>query len=79
MNGAGKWKINVTKLYGDPFRRLPKCVMNLFVVAGNMIEVVNNVVNVFKHLFHALHSLTVEAIMNDDYFSSLFLVLLKIV
>ena len=71
MNGAGKWKINVTKLYGD--------AMKLFFVAANMIEVVKNVVNVFKHLFHALHSLTVEAIMNDDYFSSLFLVLLKIV
>ena len=71
MNGAGKLKINVTKLYGD--------AMKLFFVAANMIEVVKNVVNVFKHLFHALHSLTVEAIMNDDYFSSLFLVLLKIV
>ena len=71
MNGAGKWKINVTKLYGD--------AMKLFFVSANMIEVVKNVVNVFKHLFHALHSLTVEAIMNDDYFSSLFLVLLKIV
>ena len=32
MNGAGKWKINVTKLYGD--------AMNLFFVAANMIEVV---------------------------------------
>ena len=71
MNGAGKWKINVTKLYGD--------AMNLFFVAANMTEVVKNVVNVFKHVFRAFHSLTVETIMNDDYFSSLFLVLLKIV
>ena len=69
MNGAGKWKINITKLYGHPFRRLPKCVMNLFVAAANMRKVVKDVVNVFKHLFRALHSLTVEGIVNVDYFS----------
>ena len=34
VNGDGKWKINITKLYGHPFQRLPKCVMNLFVVAA---------------------------------------------
>ena len=75
VNGAGKWKINITKLYGHPFRRLPKCVMKLFVVT----KVVTDVVNVFKHLFCALHSATVVAIVNVDYFSSLFLVLQKIV
>ena len=78
-DGAGKWKINIMKLYGHPFRRIPKCVMNLFVVAANMAKIVKDVVNVFKHLFHALHSVTVEAIVNVDYFSSLFLALQKIV
>ena len=79
VNGAGKWKINITKLYGHPFQRLPKCVMKLFVVAANMAKVVTDVVNVFKHLFCALHSVTVATIVNVDYFSSLFLVLQKIV
>ena len=79
VNGAGKWKINITKLYGHPFRRLLKCVMNLFVVAANMTKVVKDVVNVLKHLFRALHSVTVEVIAKVDYFSSLFLVLQKIV
>ena len=51
--------------------------MNLFVVAANMTKVVKDVVNVLKHLFRALHSVTVEAIAKVDYFSSLFLVLQK--
>ena len=34
VNEAGKWKTNITKLYGHPFWRLPKCIMNLFVVAA---------------------------------------------
>ena len=73
VNGAGKWKINIAKLYGHPFWR------KLFVVTANMTKVVMDIVNVFKHVFHALHSLTVAAIVNVDYFSSLFLVLQKIV
>ena len=73
------WKINITKLHGHPFRRLPKCVMNLFIVAANMTEVVKDDVNVFKHLFCALHYVTVKVIVNFHYFSSLFLVLHKIV
>ena len=64
VNGAEKWKINITKLYGHSFRRLPKCVMQLFVVT----KVVMGVANVFKHLFCALHSVTVAAIVSDDYF-----------
>ena len=79
MNGAGKWKINITKLYEYPFWRLSKCVMNLFVVAANKTKVVKYVVNVIKYLFRALHSVTVETILNVDYFSSLFLVLQEIV
>ena len=71
-----KWKINITKLYRHPFQRLPKCAMNLFVVATNMTKIVKDLVNVYKHL---LHSVTVEVIVNVDYFSSLFLVLQKIV
>ena len=46
VNGAGKWKINITKLYGHPFRRLPKCVMNLFDVAAKMTKVVKDIVKV---------------------------------
>ena len=79
VNGAGKWKINITKLYEYPFWRLSKCVMNLFVVAANKTKVVKDVVNVIKYLFRALHSVTVETILKVDYFSSLFLVLQKIV
>ena len=56
-----------------------KIVMILFVVAANMAKVVKDVVNVYKHLFRALHSVAVEAIVNVDYFPSLFLVLQKIV
>ena len=76
VNGARKWKINITKLYRHPFQRLPKCAMNLFVVVTNMTKIVKDLVNVYKHL---LHSVTVEVIVNVDYFSSLFLVLQKIV
>ena len=78
-DGVGKWKISITKWYGHPFWRLPKCVTNLFVVAANMAKVVKDVVNVYKHLFRALHSVAVDAIVNVDYFPSLFLVLQKIV
>ena len=53
--------------------------MNLFVEAANMIKVVKDVVNIFKHLFRALHSVTVKAIVNVDNFSSLFFVLQKMV
>ena len=45
----------------------------------NMTKVVKDVVNVFKYLFRVLHSVTVEAIVNVDYFSSLFLVSQKTV
>ena len=79
VNGAGKWKINITKLYKHPFWRLSKCVVSLFVVAANKAKVVKDVVNEIKYLFRALHSVTVETILNVNYFSSLFLVLLKIV
>ena len=47
VNGAGKWKINITKLYRHPFWRLPKCVMNLFDVAANMTKVVKGIVKVY--------------------------------
>ena len=78
MNGARKWKINITKLYRHSFRRFPKCLMDLFVLAANITMVVKNVVNVFKHLFCALDSITMEVVVNNDYFSSLFLILQKI-
>ena len=45
----------------------------------NMTKVVKDVVNVFKYLCCVLHSVTVEAIVNVDYFSSLFLVSQKTV
>ena len=77
VNGKGKWKINIRKLYGNPFRRLPKRVMNLFVVAANITRIVTDVANAFKYLFHVLHSVTVKAIVNVDYFSSLLLALHK--
>ena len=35
------------KLYGHPFWRLPKCVMNLFDVAANMTKVVKDIVKVY--------------------------------
>ena len=79
MNGARKWKINITKLYKHPFWRLSKCVVSLFVVAANKAKVVKDVVNEIKYLFRALYSVTVETILNVNYFSSLFLVLQKIV
>ena len=63
-------------MYRHPFQRLPKCAMNLFVVVTNMTKIVKDLLNVYKHL---LHSVTVEVIVNVDYFSSLFLVLQKIV